>query len=80
MKTSIKIFYHIILNMDAKIIDWEDESICIEYYEAKFWYKNGILHRLSGPAIEYKNGQKEWRIEGIRFMDNAGSFYDWGDI
>jgi len=30
----------------------------------KFWYKEGKLHRLDGPAIERQNGHKEWYKEG----------------
>ena len=32
-----------------------------------FYYKTGtnILHREDGPAIEYYNGDKEWRIDGL---------------
>ena len=26
----------------------------------KYWYQNGQLHRISGPAIEYANGTKKW--------------------
>lgn len=29
-----------------------------------FWYKDGLLHREDGPAIEYKGGSKGWWIEG----------------
>jgi len=29
----------------------------------KFWYKNNLLHREDGPAIEYADGSKEWYIE-----------------
>ena len=26
------------------------------------WYKNGLLHREDGPAIEWADGGKEWYI------------------
>lgn len=27
-------------------------------------YLNGALHRTDGPAVEYEDGYKEWRVEG----------------
>lgn len=30
----------------------------------KVWYKNGVLHREDGPAIEFPDGGKQWRIDG----------------
>jgi len=32
----------------------------------KFWYCNGKLHRMSGPAVEYKDGTLYWYIDGLR--------------
>ena len=31
----------------------------------KFYYKNDVLHREDGPAIEYFNGDEEWYKEGL---------------
>lgn len=28
------------------------------------WYKNGLYHRVDGPALEYSNGDKYWFVEG----------------
>lgn len=36
-----------------------------------FWYKNGTLHRDDGPAIELKNGSKEYWVEGNRHRENG---------
>ena len=34
---------------------------------SKYWYQEGNLHRLNGPAIEYTNGDKErWEIFSYR--------------
>ena len=30
----------------------------------KFWYLNGKLHRVDGPAVEYSNGDKFWYLNG----------------
>jgi hypothetical protein len=43
--------------------------------ESKFYYRDGttsnlyryrgrILHRVDGPAVEYTNGSREWRVDG----------------
>ena len=29
-----------------------------------YWFVNGELHRLDGPAIEYANGTKAWWVNG----------------
>lgn len=37
----------------------------VEYENGdKEWFKNGVLHRLDGPAVEYKNGYKSWFKHG----------------
>ena len=33
----------------------------------KMWHKNGLCHRLTGPAIEFANGVVQYWIEGKRF-------------
>ena len=30
----------------------------------KHWYKDGILHREDGPAVEYTDGTKQWYRDG----------------
>jgi len=30
------------------------------------WYRNGIVHRDGGPAIERPDGSQEWYSDGIR--------------
>jgi len=30
----------------------------------KYWYFNGKLHRVDGPAVEYVHGHKEWWLNG----------------
>ena len=38
----------------------------IDSYGNKLWFKEGGLHRLDGPAIEWNDGDKEWYKEGKR--------------
>jgi len=30
----------------------------------KYWYLNGILHRVDGPTCEYANGDEDWYLNG----------------
>ena len=46
----------------------------------KYWYKEGLLHRENGPAVEYNNGTKIWminnkihRLDGPAIIRNDGS-------
>ncbi len=36
----------------------------IDKFGNKYWYKNDLLHRKDGPAIEYADGEKYWWING----------------
>ena len=57
--------YRNILFDGARIVGWENESICIEYTNGnKIWYKNGLWHRENGPAVEFRNGDKAWYKNG----------------
>ena len=33
------------------------------------WYKDGLLHRTDGPAVEYPNGSKEWWVNGVKLSE-----------
>jgi hypothetical protein len=37
----------------------------------KYWYQNGLLHRLDGPAIEFTDGNQEWYINNILHRDGG---------
>ena len=44
----------------------------------KLFYKNGELHRLNGPAIEYIDGTKKYWIEGVQLTeDEFKDSMDW---
>jgi len=51
--------------------DWryyEDHKDGSRFYPIsgnKRWYKDGLLHRENGPAIEYKNGPFMWYLNGV---------------
>ena len=65
--------------LDNKFIDntftWPDNFTgIIEYhfvsnYGSKEWRIGGKLHRLDGPAIEYRDGTKAWYINGKEFTE-----------
>jgi len=44
----------------------------------KRWYKNGELHRVDGPAIEYRYGSKVWCKDGQRHR-TGGPAIEWAD-
>ena len=53
----------------------------------KFWYVDGKLHRLDGPAAEYANGDKFWHFDGklhrldgpaIEYADGRVEFWENG--
>jgi hypothetical protein len=37
----------------------------------KYWYLNGKLHRVDGPAIEYDNGSKHWYLNNMRHREDG---------
>jgi hypothetical protein len=47
-------------------------SNCYEFAESlnggKFWHLNGKLHRKNGPAIEHRDGTKEWWLNGLQIF------------
>lgn len=62
---------------------WKDEDD-----KGVIYYKDGKKHREDGPAVELKNGTKEWWIDGQRHRDDGPAciykdpdegdfFYEW---
>ena len=33
------------------------------------WRLNGKCHRLDGPANEFKNGHREWWVDGVQMTE-----------
>lgn len=53
--------------------------------ERRIYFKDKklkIVHRLDGPAIEYKNGSKEWYKDGVSHREDGPAYEDfygvWG--
>ena len=52
----------------------------------RYWYKGdikegkGYFHRLDGPAIEYKDGGKEWWVNGKCHKEDGPAFIDYGGV
>ena len=49
---------------------YKNEDIAWKFkdkHENVFWYFNGKLHRLNGPALEFANGLKVWYIDGLQY-------------
>ena len=43
----------------------------VNNYDDRFWYKDGVLHREDGPAVEYEDGDKAWYKNGIIHRDDG---------
>lgn len=44
----------------------------VKVYDYKtIWYKDGLIHREEGPAIEWSNGDKEWYQHGVPYRKNG---------
>jgi hypothetical protein len=43
----------------------------IDVFGHKRYYKNGLLHRTNGPAVEYSDGAKHWYLNGERHRENG---------
>lgn len=43
----------------------DQSEILIDDLGDKYWYTNGLFHRMNGPAVEYTDGTKEWYTHGI---------------
>ncbi len=55
-------------------------GICEEDKYGKFWYKDGKLHRVDGPACERTNGTKAWYIDGkIHRLDGPAIKWNSGE-
>ena len=40
-------------------------EVTVDTRGTKFWYQNGKLHRLNGPAVEHADGSKFWYQNGM---------------
>ena len=55
-------------------------GIVISRNKDKFWYLNGVFHRLDGPAYVSFNGSKEWWVNGkLHRLDGPAGEYSDGD-
>jgi hypothetical protein len=50
------------------------EAFSNETEPSKFWFQNGQLHRIDGPAIEHPNGMKAWYKFGRLHRNNGPAF------
>ena len=46
--------------------------------EFKYWFLNGELHRIDGPAVEWANGDKRWYLNGERHRTD-GPAVEWAN-
>lgn len=43
----------------------------VEHQSSRVWYKENLLHREDGPAIERINGDKGWFVNGLRHREDG---------
>ena len=43
---------------------WDKHVFYFNWCGDKFWYFNGVYHRVNGPAVERNNGHKSWCLNG----------------
>jgi len=54
----------------------QEYTVTVEDNGDKFWYQNGKLHRLDGPACEYADGSMAWYQDGnLHREDGPASEY-----
>lgn len=58
-----------------KQLNGEYEEISITGKKFHSWYKNNLLHREDGPAIEWEDGQQQWWIEGVEYKEEEFNTY-----
>lgn len=46
-------------------------EVRVKYSDRTEYIANGKLHREDAPALEYKNGTKEWYINGKRHREDG---------
>jgi len=39
-------------------------GLIIDEHGTKYWFLNGQLHRVNGPAVEWADGTKWWSLNG----------------
>jgi hypothetical protein len=45
--------------LNGPAVEWVDGD------KVEEWYQNGKRHRLDGPAVTFKNGEKQWWVNGL---------------
>ena len=44
----------------------------------KRWFKNGVLHRVAGPAVVFSNGETQWWVNG-KIHREDGPAIEWNN-
>ena len=74
-------------NLEAIKIDlWEEyieehpsfTGCLIDKDKDIFWFKNGLLHREDGPAVEWADGSKNWHKHG-KYHREDGPAVEWAN-
>ena len=49
----------------------DKQVFCVNKFGTKYWFLNGELHRVDGPAVEFTNGTKWWYLNGKIHRENG---------
>ena len=48
-----------------------NEDVKENLNDVKYWFKDGLLHREDGPAIEFPDGCKYWIVNGAYHREDG---------
>lgn len=72
MNNDIQAIFEAYKGITEDLSETPEENKIVDVKGNVFYYKDKsckILHRESGPAIQWKNGHQMWYIEGKRYTD-----------
>ena len=47
------------------------DGLHTDYDGTRYWYRNDLLHRENGPAVEWADGSTEWWLHGALHRTGA---------
>ena len=65
------------LGKGTNMTNYQEYTVRVHKDYTEYLNKDGELHRLEGPAIEWSNGTKGWYVNGKRHRTDGPAF-DWG--
>lgn len=64
--------YDYLISGEAEIVDAEEDCVCFKARVGNIrWYKNGIIHRNNGPALQWTEGTDCYYKDGFLHRENG---------